>query len=138
MYILCDGHWDRPETEISDLSQSLISLGELLLSINRDFKLQANQTKSEFYPENLEAVLMKLLQSTKAEQLDLLKIFINNKNLVIEGYKVGFYKLGSSLLNFFNTNSQNGEHFYLDYVQGDRLLAPTKCHIIFLCIDKNH
>ncbi|MBD1839916.1 hypothetical protein [Coleofasciculus sp. FACHB-501] len=81
---------------------------------------------------------MKLFQSKNAEKLDLLRIFIDNKNLVIEGSKLGFYKLGTSLLNYFNKNSQNGEHFHLDYFSGDRLLAPTNCHIIFLCIDKNH
>lgn len=133
MYILCDGNWDRPEIEISDLSQNLIRLGGLLLSINEDFKLQANPRKSEFYPENLEAISMRLIPSTNAEQLDLLKVFIDNKNLVIEGSKLGFYKLGSSLINYFSKNSKNGNHFHLDYVQGDCLLAPTNCFIIFLC-----
>lgn len=138
MYILCDGNWDRPEIEISDLSQNLIRLGGLLLSINGDFKLQANPRKSEFYPENLEAVSMRLIPSTNAEELDLLKVFIDNKNLVIEGSKLGFYKLGSSLVNCFTKNSQSGKHFHLHYVQGDRLLAPTNCSLIFLCNSQFH
>jgi hypothetical protein len=132
MYIVCDGNWNNPEIEISDLSQNLIKLGELLLSINEDFNLHTVQTKSEFYAENIEAISIQLKQNKNAEQ-DLIKIFIDNKNLVFEGSKLAFDKLGMSLLNYFNENTQKGEHFHLSYSEGDALLAPTNCHIIFLC-----
>ncbi|MEH1789025.1 hypothetical protein [Nostoc sp.] len=133
MYILCDGNWDRPEIEISDSSQGLIKLGRLFLNISENFKLQATQKKSDFYSENLEGLLVRLSQSKSVEKFDLLKIFIDNKNLVFEGSQSAFYKLGMSLLNYFHENSHKNEHFHLDYVEQDPLLAPTNCSIIFLC-----
>ncbi len=135
MYILFDGNWDRPEIEISDLPRGLIELGELCISISEDLKLHAEKVKSEFYPENLEGISMKLSSIKNSAGLDLIKIHLNQKNLVFEGSKSVFHKLGMSLLNYFHKNSQKGEHFHLDYVEDDPLLAPTNCHVIFVCKD---
>ncbi|WP_293354942.1 MULTISPECIES: hypothetical protein [unclassified Microcoleus] len=135
MYILCDGNWDRPEIEISDSPRGIIEQGELWESISEDLKLPAEKIKSEFYAENLETISMKLSPIKNPERLDLIKIYLNNKNLVFEGSKSVFHKLGMSLLSYFHENSQKGEHFHLDYVEDDPLLAPTNCHVIFLCRD---
>jgi len=134
MYILFDGNWDKPEIEISDSSQGLIKMGQFLASISKDFKLYADKEKSEFYAENLEAVSMRLSPSRNGEQLDLLKTFIANNELVFEGSKLAFNNLGISLLNFFSQPSKKGTHFHLDCIEGySLLLAPTNCHLIFMC-----
>ncbi|MEG4799418.1 hypothetical protein QUB63_04610 [Microcoleus sp. ARI1-B5] len=133
MYILFDGNWDKPEIEISDSSQGLIKMGQLLASISKDFKLYADKEDSEFYAENLELVSMRLSPSRKGEQLDLLKTFIFNNELVFEGSQLAFHNLGRSLLNYFSEDSKKGNHFHLDYIEGySLLLAPTNCHLIFM------
>ncbi len=78
---------------------------------------------------------MKLSSIKNLERLDLIKIYLNKRNLVFEGSKSAFHKLGMSLLNYFHKNSQKGEHFHLDYVEDDPLLAPTNTHVIFVCRD---
>lgn len=132
MYILFDGNWDRPEIEISDSPRGLIELGELCKSISEDLKLHAEKIKSEFYPENLEGISMKLSSIKNPEGLDLIKIQLNQRNLVFEGSKSAFNKLGMQL-SYFDGNSRNYEHLHLDYVEDDFLLAPTNCHVIFMC-----
>lgn len=132
MYILFDGNWDRPEIEISDSPRGLIELGELCKSISEDLKLRAEKIKSEFYPENLEGISMKLSSIKNPEGLDLIKIQLNQRNLVFEGSKSAFNKLGMQL-SYFDGNSRNYEHLHLDYVEDDFLLAPTNCHVIFMC-----
>ncbi len=133
MYILCDANWDRPEIEISDSSQGLIKLGKLFKNISENFKLHPEQRQSDFYSENLESLSMRLSQSKNVEKSDLIKIFIDNKNLAFEGSQLAFHKLGMSLLNYFHENSYKNEHFHLDYVEQDTLLTSTNCSIIFLC-----
>jgi hypothetical protein len=133
MYILCDGNWDKPEIEISDSSQGLIKLGELFLKISKNFNLHAEQKQSDFYSENLEGFSVRLSESENIEKHDLLKIYIDNKTLVLEGSKLVFHELGMSLLNYFYENSCINEHFHLDYFEENHLIAPTNCSIIFLC-----
>ena len=136
MYILFDGNRDKPEIEISDSPLGLIELGEIFASITEDFISYSKKIKSEFYPENLEAISIKVSPIKNAEKLDLIKIYLREHKLVFEGSQSALYKLGMSLLNYFNEHSQKGEHFHLNYVEGDPLLAPTNCYIIFLCTDK--
>ena len=134
MYILFNGNLEKPEIEISDSSQGLIQMGQLLASISKDFKLYASKEKSEFYAENLEAVSLRLFPSRNGEELDLLTTFMANNELVFEGSKLAFNNLGISLLNFFSQTSKKGDHFHLDYIEGySLLLAPTNCHLIFMC-----
>ena len=134
MYILFNGNLEKPEIGISDSSQGLIQMGQLLASISKDFKLYASKEKSEFYAENLEAVSLRLFPSRNGEELDLLTTFMANNELVFEGSKLAFNNLGISLLNFFSQTSKKGDHFHLDYIEGySLLLAPTNCHLIFMC-----
>ena len=134
MYILFNGNLEKPEIEISDSSQGLIQMGQLLASISKDFKLYASKEKSEFYAENLEAVSLRLFPSRNGEELDFLTTFMANNELVFEGSKLAFNNLGISLLNFFSQTSKKGDHFHLDYIEGySLLLAPTNCHLIFMC-----
>lgn len=133
MYILFDGNWNRPEIEISDSPSGLSKLGTLFLGISQDLTLHAEQVKSKFYPENLEAISIKLLPMESPGGISLIKIWITNNRLIFEGSQSAFNKLGRSLLNYFNEDSKKGEHFHLNYVEGDPLLAPTNCYVIFLC-----
>ncbi|MGB7709921.1 MAG: hypothetical protein WBL95_10345 [Microcoleus sp.] len=132
MYILFDGNWDKPEIEISDSPRGLIELGELCESISEDLNLHAEKIKSEFYPENLEGIFMKLSSIKNPEGLDLIKIHLNQRNLVFEGSKSAFHKLGLRL-SYFHEDSRKNQHLHLDYLEDDPLLAPTNCHIIFMC-----
>ncbi len=134
MYILWNGNRDRPEIEISDSAQGLIKFGELLVNISENLDIRANPEKQKFYPENLDAVSIRLIQVNHSQNLDLLKIFLINKTLVIEGSKLALDKLGGGILNCFPENSPENSHFHFDYFEGDPLLAPTNCSIIVACI----
>jgi hypothetical protein len=133
MYILYDGNCDRPEIEISDSSGGLIKLGKLFLNISENFQVHAKQRQSDFYSESLEGLSVRLFKNEIIEETGLIKIFIENENLVFEGSQLALSKLGISLINYFHESSYKNEHFHLDYVEEDPLLAPTNCSIIFLC-----
>jgi hypothetical protein len=131
--VLCSNNWTNPEIEISASPQGLIELGELLININKDLVILSTTQKSAFYPEAIQSLVMKFSTSSAVTRLDVLNVSIVDKSLVFEGSSEAFRKLGDSLLNYFDENSQSGEHFHLDYVEGDDILAPTNCSLIFVC-----
>ena len=136
MYINCSGNWERPEIEIADSAQSFNKLGKLLVNIDDNLKIYTNQEKGGPYPEALEALVIRLLEEDDLQQLDVLKIFVEDKNLVIESPKSGFDKLGASLTSF--EDAKKHDHFHLDYWEGNGLLAPTNCSLIFMCLGQDN
>lgn len=138
MYILWDGSYSEPEIEISDSWSEMRQLGQFLINLNKDSILYGVHKKSKFYPKNLKIIkiILERNETYNQEQLNLLKVFLDKDSLVFEGNKLAFRKLGQSLLNFFNEDSKNQEHFHLDYTEGDMLLAPTNCYLIFMCAKK--
>lgn len=51
----------------------------------------------------------------------------------IDDTKASLNKLADSLINFFDDDSNVGEHFQLDYYEGNEVLNETNCHLIFIC-----
>jgi hypothetical protein len=133
MYILFDGNWNRPEIEISDSASGLSKLGTLFLGISQDLTIPAEQVKSKFYPENLDAISIKLLPMESPAEKSLINIYITNNRLIFEGSKSAFNILGRSLVNFFPEDSKKGDHFHLDDVGGNSLFAPPNYSLIFAC-----
>lgn len=113
-------------------------LGQFLINLNKDSILYGVHKESKFYSKNLKMIkiIFKRNETYNHKKLNLLKVFLDKDSLVLEGNKLAFIKLGQSLLNFFNKDSKNQEHFHLDYTEGDMLLAPTSCYLIFMCVKK--
>ncbi len=83
----------------------------------------------------MEYLSIKLFPNRTNTDLDKIQIYLDEKKLVFEASKSAFHTVGMSLIDYFDENSQYGEHFHLEYF-GDEyytLLAPTKCSIIFAC-----
>ena len=135
MQILWDKDLEQPEVEISDSSSGLCDLGNLFLNVNSNRKILGEQKTCEYYSGSLHKIEIFYLQKCfENDRHDRLKIFVENqKNLVMKGNKLAFRKLGTSIVNFFDEQSQPGEHFHLSYLERDILLAPTNCHLIFVC-----
>jgi hypothetical protein len=130
MNILCDGDWERPEIEISDSISGLIKLGNVLTSVDSEVEILSEQKKSQFYSENLNGLLLK--KTLKPKDNDTLNIVIVDKKLVFEGSDIALSKLGMSLLDFFDEESQEGKHLHLNYFPGNGILSPTKCELIIV------
>lgn len=138
MYVSCDSNSKGHEIEIADSAEGMNQLGKLLLNIDKNLKIYTKKEKLGSYPEALEDILIRFLEEDNWQQLDLLKIFIEDKNLVIEGRKSAVDILGVSLTNFFNEDAKKYDHFHLDYWEGNGLLAPTNCSLIFMCLGQDN
>jgi hypothetical protein len=129
MYLLCDGDWDNPEIEISDSSENLVKLGKILNEFEESFEIKANDKKSEFYSDCLNNLVLDLMLNGD----DLLRVRIANHNLIFSGTLKAFQNISQSIINFFEGEVKEGDHFHLDYYEGNMVLAQTNCHLIFMC-----
>ena len=129
MYLLCDGDWDHPEIEISDSSDNLVKLGTILNGLDKSLEIKASYQESEFYPYCLGNLVLNLM--VKGD--DLLTVKIAERHLILSGTLKAFNKIGQSLINFFEDDVKEGEHFHLDYSDGNTVPAQTNCHLIFMC-----
>lgn len=132
--IVCNGKWKNPEIEISGNAKSLVNLGKLLNRLEKSCEIEAEQTKSSIYSENLKSLI--LTKSDDNEFKDLIKIYVKDRSLQIKGNQIALFKLGQSLINVFGDDAFDGEHIHLDYFEGGPLIAPTNCDLIVLCNSK--
>jgi hypothetical protein len=130
MNILCDGDWEKPEIELSDSLSGLIKLGNVLLDVNDEVEILSKGERSPFYAENLDSLILRKLSNMEYD--DTIHITISGKKLALEGSSEALSRLGRSLLNFFNANSQEGKHLHLNYYPGNGILAPTKSELIII------
>jgi hypothetical protein len=129
MYLLCDGDWNNPEIEISDSSENLVKLGKILNELEESLEIKADNKESVFYSDCLSSLVLNLM--LKGD--DLLGVRIADHNLIFSGTLKAFQNIGQSLINFFEGTVKEGEHFHLDYYEGNMVLAQTNCHLIFMC-----
>lgn len=129
MYLLCDGDWDSPEIEISASSKCLVKLGTILNGLDKSLDIEASSKESEFYPYCLDQLVLNFM--VKGD--DLLTVKIVERHLIFSGTLKAFNKIGQSMINFFEGDVEEGEHFHLDYYEENTLLAQTNCHLIFMC-----
>jgi hypothetical protein len=111
-------------------------MGNIMLSFNNHAKLQSSDIKPnvDAYPVKvnfLDALI--LLRSENNSLEDLLQISISNGNLILTGNEVAMGNIGQSLLNFFDEDSQEGQHIHLNYYEGHFCtIAPTDCNLVFM------
>ncbi len=129
VYIACDGDWDEPEVQISGSVEELNAFGKLLNSIEDRLVLEVSSLENEFYPVSIGALEIK----PEKREGGRLTVTIDSKKFMLQGTNEAFNKLGDSLLNYFDDNSNVGDHFQLDYYDGNEVLDKTNCHLIFIC-----
>lgn len=129
IYVTCDGDWDEPEVQISGSAEALASFGMLLNGVTDLITLEISSLKNEFYPVSVNALIVEPGQSGH----DRLTVTIDETSFKLIGTVCAFNKLGDSLVNFFDDNTIVGEHFQLDYYEGNDVLNETNCHLIFIC-----
>jgi len=127
--VACDGDWNDPELQISGSQVALLNLGRILSTLKGSFVFESEALGDTVYPIQIGAVFLNL----DVDGGDLLNVSVNNNALEIFGNHTAFRKLGESLTNFFDGDIDIGEHFQLDYYQGNQILCETSCHLIFLC-----
>ena len=126
MKIYCDKNPKGQSIAISGSADALLSLGRAL-SEGKDIQFKAEEIPSRFYPILLRGFSFNLLSTTEA----LLEVVVEAQQLHISGGAKTAEKLGQSLLNFFSGEVMPGEHFHLDFFEGNGILAPTRYHLIF-------
>ncbi|MEO3678410.1 hypothetical protein ABGI61_05165 [Rheinheimera sp. FR7-31] len=129
IYVACDGNWSEPEVQISGSAKDLADFGVFLNSVTESTSLEVPVLDSEFYPVSVKRIVIEPAGSGD----DRIIVTIDEDNFNLTGTKVALNKLGDSLINFFDKNSITGEHFQLDYYEGNKVLSETNCHFIFIC-----
>lgn len=128
VYVVCDGDWDKPEIRISGAARSLANLGVLMNGVSGCVMLDIPILKNEFYPISLSVLVIDLIDSEN----DRLTVVADKNKLKLTGTNLAFNKLGDSLINFFDDAANVGDHFQLDYFEGNEVLNDTSCHLIFI------
>ncbi len=131
MKLFFDGNIDRPEIELSDSPDGLRNLGQLVLNLDKEIQLSAEQVCDDVYPYNLKGLVLKINSDRQGD--DLLHISVAENNLVFEGTPIALEGLGQSLINCFDENTPDRYHIHLDYFPGSPLVAPTNCNLIIVC-----
>jgi hypothetical protein len=129
IYIACDGDWNEPEIQISGSVEALIDVGEILNKAEEYVKYDIPVQNNEYYPANIKALIVEPSESGGGR----LNVTIDESGFSLVGTTVALNKLGDSLINFFDVDTSIGEHFQLDYYEGNEVLNKTKCHLIFMC-----
>jgi len=127
--VASDGDWEKPEVQVSGTSKALADFGLLLNSIKDNTTIAIESLDSEYYPINVKVIILEILQSGN----DRLTVMFDEDKFQLSGSNEAFNKLGDSLVNFFDDETSIGEHFQLDYYEGNQVLNKTNCHLIFLC-----
>ncbi len=129
IHVACDGDWGEPEVQTSGSAKDLANFGAFLNSVAEPTTLEVPALDSEFYPVSVKTIIIEPVESGD----DRIIVTIDEDNFNLTGTKVALNKLGDSLINFFDENSGVGEHFQLDYYEGNEVLNETNCHLIFIC-----
>ncbi|MFZ3194386.1 MAG: hypothetical protein WA154_14430 [Moraxellaceae bacterium] len=129
IYVNCDGDWSRPEVKTSGSAASLAALGLFFNEGTESAILDVPVLESKFYRFSINLIKIEIAKNSN----DRLAIEVNENNLHLSGSKLAFNKLADSLINFFDSTSEEGEHFHLDYYEENQILNKTNCHLIFVC-----
>lgn len=131
MKLLFDGNPERPEIVLLDSPNAIRKLGQLLLNLDKEIELSAEQVYD--YPDlyNLRAIVFKINDNKQGD--DLIYISLAKDDLVIEGTPIALGKVGQSLIDCFDENTPDKYHIHLDYFPGNVLVAPTKYNLVIAC-----
>ena len=129
IYVAYDGDWSEPEVQISGSAKDLASFGTLLNAVTGRISLEVPALENQFYP--ISATILEIELDKLGN--DRLTVSINETRFKLRGTRQALEKLGDSLIVFFDDDSSVGDHFQLDYYEGNEVLNKTNCHLIFIC-----
>jgi len=130
MNISSNSDVSNPEVEVSGKATEFLALGYELLRGKSDVNLESKGVLDQFYPVGLKA--LKCTVETASENPGQLRLKVNNLSLLIVGDAKALRNLGQSLINTF-TGATADEHMHLEYYEGNQLVAPSECSVIFMC-----
>lgn len=130
IYAACDGNWSEPEVKVSGSAKFLSNnLGDLLNEVTNSISTSLSTSKDKFYPISIPTLVIELEYSGNEH----LTVIVDKNQFILKGTNFAFNKLGDSLINYFYFGANVGEHFHLDYYEGNQILNYTNCHLIFVC-----
>ncbi|GJL64144.1 MAG: hypothetical protein NPIRA04_27980 [Nitrospirales bacterium] len=132
MKVVTDGDKHGAEIDISGTVREFREMSQALLTLKDRLIIEGEQEQDLFYKNVLNGIEFDL-RVQKTSQKQLITIEIVRNVVCFFGPIECFEKLGQSLLNFFNEDMLPGQHFHLDYYEGNELLEPTKHELIFTC-----
>ena len=128
MNIWFSAEMENPEILLCDSILGLRFLGQSLFEINDEVEFAASQDRDEFYPENLDRLIIR--KSELPEYKDQLKISLFPRDLIIEGNQRALENLGNSILGNFDEKTDEQFHMHLDHIGEGGLVGPTNCNLI--------
>lgn len=131
MNVLFNGNNDAPELEISGSGKQLSDLGERLKTATSDFYVKGSSKRCSFYSHPLDGLAFELNDST----VDMLDVVIQDKVLKLSGNQQAFGNLGQGLLNFFEEDPTDKDHFHMDYFDGSLIERSINCSLVFMCVE---
>jgi hypothetical protein len=126
IHALWDGDENRPEVAVSGKGRDLLCLGALPATIETAVTLPLEARVSKSYP----VCLARLTIEPSGDERRL-EVAVVADTLRIGGGAKALAALAQSLLNVFEDEVEDGSHFHLDYYEGNELLEPTPCTLIF-------
>lgn len=107
----------------------LTAFGEFLNHIEQPISLDVPHMEDKYYPVSIRKLNMRVLDAGN----HCLTVTVKEEEIDLQGTAQAFGKLGESLVNVFGGFASVGEHFHLDYYEGNQILNETRCHLIFIC-----
>lgn len=126
--IVCDGDWLQPEVQISGDLLNLLDFGKYLNKLDSSKILKTLECNCDYYPVHINELQLNFDELCNSR----LTVDVSEHKLILTGTKIGYNKLGDSLFNFFDEESRPGDHFQLDYFEGNLNLNKTTCSLIFI------
>ena len=123
---LWDGDETCPAIKISGTGVELSSLGALLTSIEAPVTLALEPGVSQAYPMCLGRLMIEPDGAARR-----LSVSVVTGTLRISGGAEALAALAQSLLNYFEDEAESASHFHLEYYEGNEILEPTSCTLVF-------
>lgn len=114
------------------LATEFVSLGEELVKGKSTICLESVGAVDRFYPIALKSLKCTFdVESVPPAQI---RLIVEDQSLVIVGDSKALRNLGQSLINVF-TGAMSDEHMHLEHHDGNQLVAPSGCSVVFTCAD---
>lgn len=120
----------NPEVEVSGQATEFVCLGEKLIEGKPSICLESSGAVDRFYPVELKS--LKCVVDSKSAPPARIRLTVENKALLITGDNKALRNLGQSLINVF-TGAEVDEHMHLEHYEGNQLVAPSGCSVVFTC-----
>jgi len=120
---------DNFEVLVIGSVESLRKLGHTINTAKASTTLDLMDYKDRVYSYNVKKLIIELTQMGN----DRITVTLDEDVIKFSGKSDALNILGDSLINYFEEGTTIGDHFHLDYYEGNDVLNETKCSLIFQC-----